>query len=480
MLYISHNLGLVRETCDRMTVMYAGEAVEIGSVEEVFRAMRHPYTRGLFAALPSLASDKYSRPLTAIPGQLPSPGSRPRGCVFGPRCGFFIAGQCDSTRVPLCPTGVSADSPGSHWSRCLRVGEIDWNATPQAGCRTVDGETGATLLAVHELTKRYRQVVANDRLTFDVRRGETVAIVGESGCGKSTFARVAMGLTPASSGSIRFEALELAQLPVTRRSRSTLRALQMIFQNPFETLNPQHTVAAQITRVLRKFKVERTESRIRERMLELLDRVQLPRALAEQHPGQLSGGQKQRVAIARAFAGNPAVVIADEPLSALDVSVQTAVTELLLDLQREQGTAIVFISHDLAVVRHLAERVIVMYLGHIMEQGRTEEVFAPPYHPYTEALLSAVPLAETGISKRKVRLTTDSAPASAPITGCRFAARCTYRIAGTCEVLAPPLRELTASHRIACHLPVSQLNAQLPVFAMRDPQPAGTLAEDAP
>jgi peptide/nickel transport system ATP-binding protein len=465
MLYISHNLGLVRETCNRITVMYAGEPVEVGSVEQVFRATRHPYTRGLFGALPSLVQDKYSRPLTAIRGQLPAPGARPVGCVFGPRCSSFVASQCDSTRVSLRATGVPAESAGSHLSRCLRVEQIDWDVAPEPAPAGSGGGTGEIVLAVHGLSKRYGHVVANDGLTFDVRRGETVAIVGESGCGKSTFARVAMGLTPASSGSIRFEDLELAQLPVTRRSRPTLRALQMVFQNPFETLNPQHTVGAQIARVIRKFNVERGEMRIRERMFELLDRVKLPRAVAQQHPGQLSGGQKQRVAIARAFAGNPAVVIADEPLSALDVSVQTAVTELLLDLQREQGTAIVFISHDLAVVRHLAERVIVMYLGRIMEQGRTEEVFAPPYHPYTEALLAAIPVAGQGISKRKVRMPSESPPAAPPVSGCRFAARCLYRIPGTCEVIEPPSREITSSHRIVCHLPVSQLAAQPPIFA---------------
>ncbi|HZO22424.1 MAG TPA: ABC transporter ATP-binding protein, partial [Steroidobacteraceae bacterium] len=357
MLYISHNLGLVRETCDRMTVMYAGEAVEVGAVEDVFRAMRHPYTRGLFAALPSLAHDKRTRPLRAIPGQLPSPGSRPAGCVFGPRCGDFVAGQCDTTRVALRATGTAADSP-SHLSRCLRIAEIDWDAAPSPSSQppALGTGRGATLLRVRDLTKHYRHVIANDRLTFDVSRGETVAIVGESGSGKSTFARVAMGLAAASAGSIQFEDLELAQLLVTHRSRPTLRALQMIFQNPFETLNPQHTVGAQIERVIRKFKVEHQEWRVRSRMLELLELVKLPRAVAQQFPGELSGGQKQRVAVARAFAANPELVIADEPLSALDASVQTAVTELLLDLQREQGTAVVFISHDLAVVRHLAER----------------------------------------------------------------------------------------------------------------------------
>jgi peptide/nickel transport system ATP-binding protein len=267
-------------------------------------------------------------------------------------------------------------------------------------------------------------------------------------------------------------------LPITRRRRATLRALQMIFQNPFDTLNPQHTVGAQIARVIRKFKAEPDESRIRERVCELLDLVKLPRAMAQQHPGQLSGGQKQRVAVARAFAGHPTVVIADEPLSALDVSVQAAVTELLLDLQRKQGTAILFISHDLAVVRHLAERVIVMYLGQIMEQGSTEEVFSPPYHPYTEALLGAIPIAEQGIAKRRVRMSGDGPPAAAPSGGCRFATRCPYRIAGTCEVIAPPIRQFSSSHRIACHLPPTQLSAMAPVFQDQAGQSQGTCAED--
>ncbi len=225
----------------------------------------------------------------------------------------------------------------------------------------------------------------------------------------------------------------------------------MIFQNPFDTLNPSHTVGSQIARVIRKFGVERDESRIRQRVRDLLDLVKLPRDFAERRPRQLSGGQKQRVGVARAFAGNPALVVADEPVSALDVSVQAAVIELLIDIQRRQGTTLLFISHDLSVVRYLADRIVVMYLGQIMEQGRTQEVFAPPYHPYTEALLAAVPIADqrftqaqgAAVGARSPRRRTRRA-------GCRFSTRCSHRIAGTCDELPPPVQEFATEppHRL--------------------------------
>jgi len=460
MLYISHNLGLVRETCDRVTVMYSGEAVEVGSVAGVFRGMRHPYTRGLFASMPVPSADKNSRPLVSIPGQPPSPRARPPGCSFGPRCGFFAAGRCDAAPVSMS----SIDAAHGHASRCLRVDEIAWDAPPAPGLGSTTAGFGEVVLKVNDLSKRYRRVSANDGLTFDARRGETVAIVGESGCGKSTFARILMGLIQADSGSIDLAGLELSRLPVTRRSADTVRSLQMIFQNPFDTLNPSHTVGSQIARVIRKLGVRRDESRIREQVFDLLDLVKLPRDFAERRPRQLSGGQKQRVGVARAFAGAPAVVVADEPLSALDVSVQAAVTELLIDIQRREGTTLLFISHDLSVVRYLSDRIVVMYLGQIMEQGRTDQVFAPPYHPYTEALLAAVPIADQRYAKRKVLLSGEIPSASNPPAGCRFSTRCPYRIVGTCDLHPPPVQEFAASHRIACHLPREELLAMQPVF----------------
>jgi peptide/nickel transport system ATP-binding protein len=297
-----------------------------------------------------------------------------------------------------------------------------------------------------------------------VRRGETAEIVGESGCGKSTFARILLGLTQATSGSVRMENLELGRLAVSRRSRAAVRSLQMIFQNPFDTLNPAHTIGWQIARVIRKFALESDESRIRQRVFELLDLVKLPRELADRRPRELSGGQKQRVGLARAFAANPRIVVADEPLSALDVSVQAAVTNVLVDIQRQHGTTLLFISHDISLVRHLSDRVIVMYLGQIMEQGSTDEVFAPPYHPYTEALLAAVPATDEHFTRRKLVLSEEIPSASSPPAGCRFATRCPYRIAGTCDVVPPVEQEFAPNHRIACHLPRSRLLAMRPVF----------------
>jgi len=471
MLYISHNLGLVRETCNRITVMYSGQAVEVGPIQSVFSGMRHPYTRGLFAAIPTIGADKTTRPLVAIPGQLPPPLDRPKGCVFGPRCASFVAGRCDSGPIVLESVSLGAGPAGvsEHSTRCVRVDEIDWDTPPAAGAGGSAATQGEVLLKVNDLTKRYRQVLANDGLTFEVRRGETVAIVGESGCGKSTFARILTGLAQATSGSISMEGLELTHLPVSRRTRDTIRSLQMVFQNPFDTLNPAHTIGSQIARVIRKFGVERDESRIRQRVLELLDLVKLPREFAERRPRQLSGGQKQRVGLARAFAGNPTMVVADEPLSALDVSVQAAVTNLLLDIQRQRSTTLLFISHDLSLVHYLSDRVVVMYLGQIMEQGRTEEVFAPPYHPYTEALLAALPVPDQQFAKRKVVLSGEIPSASNPPAGCRFSTRCAYRIPGTCDVVPPVVQEFAPQHRIACHLPRSQLQAMQPVFGFRAP-----------
>jgi peptide/nickel transport system ATP-binding protein len=246
----------------------------------------------------------------------------------------------------------------------------------------------------------------------------------------------------------------------------------MIFQNPFDTLNPSHSVGSQIARVIRKFGVETEEDKVQARVMQLLDTVKLPRDFAKRRPRQLSGGQKQRIGIARAFAGNPAVVIADEPVSALDVSVQAAVTELLMDIQRDHRTTLLFISHDLSVVRYLADRVVVMYLGQIMEQGTTDEIFAPPYHPYTEALLSAVPIADTRVTKRKVLLTGEIPSPSNPPPGCPFQTRCPYMMPGLCDVVPPPIVEPSPGHRILCHLPLATLEAMEPVITMEAERPA--------
>ena len=473
MIFVSHNLGLILETCDRITVMYSGEAVEEGDIETVFNNMRHPYTKGLLRSIPVPGADKYSRPLVAIPGQLPLPHERPVGCNFGPRCEHFVEEICNKGLVPMHEVGHR------HRSRCERINEIDWNADVQGAEIDEPIEVGDVVVTVDHLKKHYsvatgmfgggdqRTVKANEDLTFEAREAETVAIVGESGCGKSTFAKVLMGLETATEGSVTLGNLDIAHLPVEKRNPQTVSSVQMVFQNPFDTLNPSMTIGNQIMRVLEIFQIGVNDADRREKMLELLDLVKLPREFANRMPRQLSGGQKQRIGIARAFAGRPKLVVADEPVSALDVSVQAAVTKLLTDIQRESRTTMLFISHDLGVVRYLSDRIVVMYLGEIMEQGRTEDIFSPPYHPYTEALLSAVPVADTHVKKRHVVLEGElPSPLNRP-KGCPFQTRCSYYMKGVCEQPLPR-KDMGNGHVIACHLDEAKLNAMEPVIVVED------------
>ena len=480
MIYISHNLGLILETCDKINVMYSGEAVEFGKVDAVFNKMRHPYTRGLFNSIPLPGADKYARPLVPIRGQLPLPHERPRGCNFGPRCDFFKEGLCDQDAIKMTEVSGSPD----HTSRCLRFQEIDWAASPEGAEEIESAEAGPVVLRVENMKKYYeiqdsslmamvkgssvKTVKANEKLDFIAHEAETVAIVGESGCGKSTFAKVLMGLETATDGQVVLDNQDLGQVPVQERKPQTVGHLQMVFQNPFDTLNPSHTVGAQISRVIRKFGVDSDPAKVRERVLQLLDVVKLPRDFYYRRPRQLSGGQKQRVGIARAFAGNPRVVVADEPVSALDVSVQAAVTQLLMEIQRDNRTTLLFISHDLSLVRYLADRVIVMYLGTIVEQGATDEVFAPPYHPYTEALLSAVPIADTSVKKKHIVLEGDIPSAVNPPPGCPFQTRCPRKIGKICEDQAPPMLDFGQGHKIACHIESAELEKMDPVIEMQN------------
>ena len=476
MLFISHNLGLVMEVCDRITVMYSGEAVETGAIGDVFRKMRHPYTQALFRSIPLPGADKTSRPLRAIPGNFPLPHERPSGCNFGPRCDYFAAGRCDAADIAM--RAVAGDI--RHDSRCLRVEEIDWSAPAPVEARAERGKIGDVVLKMDDMRKYYevaasalfkggdpKVVKANETLSFEARAGETLAIVGESGCGKSTFAKVLMGLETATSGQIMLFDENVQSTPIQARNPDTVSSLQMVFQNPFDTLNPSMSVGRQIIRALEVFGIGTSDAERRQRMLELLDLVKLPRAFAERMPRQLSGGQKQRVGIARAFAGDARVVVADEPVSALDVSVQAAVTELLMDIQAKNGTTLLFISHDLSIVRYLSDRVMVMYLGHVVELGTTEQVFAPPYHPYTEALLAAVPIADPTVTKRKVLLEGDIPSAMNPPTGCPFQTRCNWKgqvAGGLCEREVPPFRQIAPGHQIKCHLPETVLSEMTPVF----------------
>ena len=478
MLFISHNLGLVLEVCDRLCVMYSGEAVETGSIEEVFDHMRHPYTQALFRSIPLPGADKNAHPLVAIPGNFPLPHERPPGCNFGPRCDYFSEGRCDAQDIPM----EELPERERHETRCLRWGEIDWEAPVAASALTEVTEPGDVVLSVDELKKYYevaasalfsggekRVVKANETISFEAREAETLAIVGESGCGKSTLAKILMGLETATDGHVKLRNQELGSVAIENRDTETVASIQMVFQNPFDTLNPSSTVGSQIIRVLEMFRIGGSHEERRQKMLDLLDLVKLPRAFANRMPRQLSGGQKQRIGIARAFAGDAQVVVADEPVSALDVSVQAAVTDLLMQIQRERRTTMLFISHDLSIVRYLADRVMVMYLGHVVELGTTDQVFAPPYHPYTEALLSAVPIADTSVKKKRILLEGDIPSAMNPPSGCPFQTRCPRkdRVAdGLCDREVPPMRTLADGHQIKCHLPMEELDAMEPVIVL--------------
>lgn len=474
LLFISHNLGTVMRVCERIGVMYCGELVEEGPIREVFRDPRHPYTRGLLDCLPRLDSDKRSATLTPIPGQMPSPPEEGPGCVFALRCA--------EVREPECTTGTipSFAVPGrpGHSVRCLRSAELPaWTAEQESvAAAPANGGGLEPVLEIADLEKHYESgaglfpwrgakapVRALNGVSMAARKGQTLAIVGESGCGKSTLAKVLTGLEGATNGSIKLNGVELADTAVERRSQEVKRSLQMVFQHPDGTLNPSHTVGFAIGRSLRRL-TEEPSGGIRAAVARLLHVVNLPEQFARRLPRQLSGGQKQRVAIARALAGKPELVVADEPVSALDVSVQAAIINLLLEIQAENQTTMIFISHDLAVVRYLADRVAVMYLGKLMEVGPVADVFNPPYHPYTEALLSSAPVLESGSRQRRIILAGElPSPRDLP-AGCPFHTRCPHKLGSICEDTPPPEHRLDGEHRIACHIPLDSLKAIEPVF----------------
>jgi peptide/nickel transport system ATP-binding protein len=457
-LFISHNLGTVARLCDRIGVLYAGRLVETGSVHDVFKAPAHPYTRGLLAALPNLEKRRGAGRLVPIEGTLAARDRALVGCAFAPRCVHVEPAVCSPRPVPLLP--VNGDA--RHVARCARLDALPPVAAAAAEETTAERNDNApVILALEGLSKRYGvggrfggaaklTVRALSDASMAARAGQTLAIVGESGSGKSTLAKVVSGLTGASAGSVKLGGTELADTTVDERPRELRRRIQMVFQNPDSTLNPSHSVEFALMRPLKLLR-GLSSKQARAEAARLLERVRLPVDLIRRLPHQLSGGQRQRVAIARALSGSPDLIIADEPVSALDVSVQAAVVNLLADLLDNSEIGLVIISHDLGLVRHMADWVAVMYLGRIVEYGPADQVFSPPFHPYTEALLAAAPRPDPDAGPPRIVLSGNMPSPMEKIEGCVFTSRCPNRIAGVCDRVPPPVHRFD-NHTIACHL----------------------------
>ena len=475
-LFISHSFGVISRVADRVAVMYAGELVEQAPVRDVFLNPQHPYTVGLLGCVPKISAAGQRGTLSPIRGRVPALQATPAGCVFASRCDR-VRDRCRREHPGFQQTAEGhpvrcfyPESPGPFGLQPLP-------ATPDAAelLSTAD----APVLEIEGLKVYYRAkdrglagmagrhrkgfVKAVDDVSLIAEGNSTLGIVGESGCGKTTLAKCIAGLVPPNEGKLGFAGIDAARI-VEERPVATLRELQMIFQNPDSTLNPKRTAGEAIGRPLQLFATV-PRSGIRNEVVRLLESVRLGEEYYDRLPGQLSGGEKQRVALARAFAGRPTLVLCDEPLSALDVSVQAAIMNLLQEFQRQYGTTIVFISHDLSAVYQLCSSVAVMYLGQICETGPVEALFEPPYHPYTEALLSAVPIPDPTLERNDIRLAGTVPSALDPPAGCRFHTRCPRKIGPICEQEAPPCRMEKNGHRIYCHIDMEELRTVKPVFS---------------
>ncbi len=488
-MYITHDLGVVSRVSTRVGVMYAGELVERASVKELFKSPRHPYTQGLMRCVPKLGTDRSSSILYPIPGRVPPPDGRPAGCVFWPRCDY-VRKRCRAERPQLRGLNGNGARVRCHFSEEIDPGS--WIPPEDLAIpSTIQTETTEEMiLQVTELKKYYRvrgnsikdvlglgekrYVKAVENANFKVPKGKTLGIVGESGCGKSTLVKTIIGLEDATDGQAKFLGFDITG-GIASRDQKLIQELQMVFQNPDSTMNPSYTVGQQIARPLKRFNVL-PKDEITDEVLRLLKSMRLGEKYYDRLPRQLSGGEKQRVGIARALASHPDLVLCDEPVSALDVSVQAAIINLLLEVQQEFKTTLIFISHDLSVVRFFSDYVCVMYLGQIMELGPAEEIYAPPYHPYTEALLSAVPIPDPTAEQKHIRLEGVVPSAIDPPAGCRLNTRCPRRkLLPNPEICLtdPPWQEIHPEHHIYCHIPLDELRKIDPVISIKEVNHAG-------
>jgi len=490
-LMITHNLGVVAQTCDTVGVMYAGNLVETAPLDDLFERPNHPYTRGLIDSIPQ--TERTYDELPTMDGSMPDLLDLPEGCNFAPRCPHA---------TEACRTGGDPDLediPGTDArAACIRTDEIDLSestADPVDGTgRDAVDRSGEPLFEVENLKKHFsageglldslsiswdggpsidrRSVKAVDGISFDVYPGETVGLVGESGCGKSTVARTALRLLEPTDGEVYFDGEPLHELGSTE-VRSLRREMQMVFQDPGSSLNPRKTVGRIVGRAMERHDIATGEEK-RERVRELLERVGLSADAATKYPHEFSGGQQQRVAIAHALAVEPRLIVCDEPVSALDVSVQAQILNLLNEIQAEYGLAYLFISHNIGVVRHICDRLAVMYLGKAVEFGTVEDVFSPPFHPYTESLLSAVPHPDPTRETDRILLEGTVPSPVDPPSGCPFQTRCPRKIGDRCETEVPELEAVgDDGHVVSCHLSVEEMS-QRESFVATEENPAAS------
>ncbi|WP_344819880.1 ABC transporter ATP-binding protein [Microbacterium soli] len=467
-LLITHNLGVVARACNRVAVMYAGKIVETGPVGEVFAAPQHPYTRDLLSATPSLERSK-GLPLVAIDGRPPLLSKPPKGCAYADR---------DPRAFDRCwvedPALVGGDRRRACWLPLTDGTVPPRDAAPEQVAESRNA-AGGVVLDIEDVRRTYpvgpktlfgrqkQTLHAVDGVSFAVRRGETVGLIGESGCGKSTLGRLILGIEEPVEGDIRFEGRSILGMRGAQR-RAYNQQVQLVFQNPMGALNPRMTVGQSIAEALRNGVLDAEQRAAR--VVELLSLVGMDAAAAERYPHEFSGGQRQRVVIARALAVDPTLIVLDEAVAALDVSLQAQVINLLRRLQEQIGLAYVFIGHDLATVRYISDRILVMYLGEIVEEGDAASLTASPLHPYTASLVSAVPEPDPDSAKsvERIILRGEVPTPIDPPQACRFHTRCPigprYREdRGICATEKPVLEDVGDGRRVACHFPGELVSA---------------------